>query len=132
MAFDGNGTYDIPSPEYPAVAGDVIYAETWNTVMEDLAAALSNCITLDGQSTVTANIPMNSKKFTGLGNGSSSTDSVNYGQVFNSPAFVSPTAAASPAAGNDSLLLATTAWVNDIAFGTQATAAMRHYAYMNF
>lgn len=132
MAFNGNGTYNLPSPEYPAVAGDVIYAATWNTVMADLAAALTNCMTLDGQSTVTSNIAMNSKKFTGLANGSSTNDSVNYGQVFNSPAFTSPTAAASPATGNDSLLLATTAWVNTLAFGAQATASMRHYAYLNF
>jgi hypothetical protein len=46
-----------------------------------IATGLSNCITKDGQTTVSANIPMNSKKFTGLAVGSDRADSINVGQV---------------------------------------------------
>jgi hypothetical protein len=45
------------------------------------ATGLSNCITKDGQTTITANIPFNSKKITGLANGSARTDSIALGQV---------------------------------------------------
>ena len=49
MPFDGNGTYNLPAPSYPAVAGTLIEAAARNTIDEDLQAALSNCITKDGQ-----------------------------------------------------------------------------------
>lgn len=55
-------------------------------------------------------------KLTGLGAGSIATDSVNYGQVFNSPAFITPTATTSPAVSDNSLRLATTAMVQQLAF----------------
>src|SRR5688500_4719939 len=84
MPFDGNGTYTPPTPEYPAVAGAVIYAASWNTVVEDIADALSGCITRDGQSPAQANIPMGGFRITGLAAGASNTDALAYGQVLNS------------------------------------------------
>jgi hypothetical protein len=48
---------------------------------DGIATGLSNCITKDGQTTISANIPFNSKKITGLGVGSARTDSINVGQV---------------------------------------------------
>lgn len=36
---------------------------------------------LDGTSTVSANIPLNSKKITGLADGTVSGDSIHYGQL---------------------------------------------------
>lgn len=118
MPFDGSGTFNPLSPEYPAVADTIIYADDWNAIVLDLAEGLTLCLTNDGQSLPTANIPWGNFKITGLGDGVSGNDAVNYDQVFNSPTFQTPTlvgglASASPASGNDSLLLATTAWVQD-------------------
>ena len=48
---------------------------------DGMATALSNSIAKDGQTTITANIPFNSKKITGLANGSARTDSIALGQV---------------------------------------------------
>jgi hypothetical protein len=42
---------------------------------------LSQCITKDGQTTITANIPLNNNKLTGVGNGTARTDVINVGQV---------------------------------------------------
>ena len=58
MPFNGNGLYLPPTPEYPAVSGTIIEADDWNAIVSDIAAALSNCITRDGQSPATANLPM--------------------------------------------------------------------------
>lgn len=44
---------------------------------DDVAAGLSNCITKDGQTTITQNIPFNSKKITGLGDATNATDALN-------------------------------------------------------
>ena len=66
MAFNGSGTFLINTAGQPVVAGTVISSTTFNSLTADLATGLSTVITKDGQTTVTANIPMASFKFTGL------------------------------------------------------------------
>jgi hypothetical protein len=84
MPFDGNGTYTPPSPDYPAVSGQIIYASRWNGVVEDIADALSNVITRDGQSPALANLPMNGFRLTGMGAGAAASDALRYDQVLSS------------------------------------------------
>lgn len=53
MPFNGAGVYSPPSPPtYPAVTGELIRAADYNATISDLAAALTNCVTKDNQSTV--------------------------------------------------------------------------------
>lgn len=53
MPFNGAGVYSPPPPPtYPAVAGELIRAADFNTIISDIAAALTNCVTKDNQSTV--------------------------------------------------------------------------------
>jgi len=67
MAFDGSGNYTPPSPPtFPAVSGNVISSTYFNATINDIATALSNVICRDGQSTVTANISLNSHKLTSV------------------------------------------------------------------
>jgi len=80
MAFNGSGTYNLPAGN-PVVTGTTISASTTNTTNSDIATALTNCITRDGQSTPSANLPMNAKKLTGLAAGTAAGDSVRYEQV---------------------------------------------------
>ena len=80
MAFNGSGTYNLPAGN-PVVTGTTISSSTTNTTNSDIATALTNCITRDGQSTPSDNLPMNSKKLTGLAAGTSAGDSVRYEQV---------------------------------------------------
>lgn len=47
----------------------------------DMAAGLSNCVTRNGQSPATANLPMGNFKFTGLAAGTDPSDSVNFSQL---------------------------------------------------
>lgn len=68
MAFDGNGTYDpIAPPDFPAVPETTIRAQQYNSQILDIALALSNCVTRDGQSPATADLPMNGNKHTLVG-----------------------------------------------------------------
>ena len=67
MPFDGNGVYTPPAPEFPAVAGTVIESAAYNTVINDIATALDNCLTRDGQGVPTANISWSGYKLQNLG-----------------------------------------------------------------
>jgi hypothetical protein len=81
MAFNGSGTFLINTAGQPVVSGTVISSTAFNALTADLATGLSTAITKDGQTTVTANIPMSTYKFTGLGVGSAAGDSANLSQV---------------------------------------------------
>jgi hypothetical protein len=81
MSFNGSGTFAINSTGQPVVSGTVISSSTFNALTADLATGLSTCITKDGQTTVTANIPMNSYKITGLAAGTAATDAARVGQL---------------------------------------------------
>lgn len=119
MPFNGAGVFTrVYQWVNDAANGIYVDATRTDTDTNDIATGLSNCVTRDGQSPPTANLPMASKKFTGLTTGSASGDSVNYGQVFDSPAFVTPSATTTPTLGSNNLLLATTAYVDQTAFST--------------
>jgi hypothetical protein len=81
MSYNGSGSFLINTAGQPVVSGTVISSTAFNALTADLATGLSTCITKDGQTTVTANIPMANYKFTGLGAGSAAADSANLSQV---------------------------------------------------
>lgn len=58
MSYDGNGTYNPPQPQYPVVSGNTIYAEDFNTIISDIAAALSIAFTRDGQAPATGDFDL--------------------------------------------------------------------------
>lgn len=78
MAFNGSGTYNLPSGN-PVVTGTTI-STTWaNTTLSDIASALTNCVTRDGQSPATANIPLGNYKLTGVGSPTATGDALVWG-----------------------------------------------------
>ena len=79
MARNGSGVYTNPYPNF--VAGTVISSTEVDANNDEMGTALTGSIAADGQTTITANLPMSTYKFTGLGAGSASTDSANLGQV---------------------------------------------------
>ena len=80
MPFNGSGTYTLPSGN-PVATGTTVSSATNNSTNSDIATALSNCITRNGQSPATANIPLGNNKLTGVAAGSASGDAVIYDQV---------------------------------------------------
>lgn len=68
MPFNGTGTYSpAAAPNFPAVAGAVIQSTYYNNVINDIATALTNCITRDGQGKPSATIDWNSQQLVSVG-----------------------------------------------------------------
>jgi microcystin-dependent protein len=67
MPFNGSGVFQrVRNWVADATAGIKIRADYHDSEDDGFAAGLTNCITRDGQSTITQNIPFNSKRITGL------------------------------------------------------------------
>jgi hypothetical protein len=82
MAYDGAGTFNLVyNWEADRDAGIAISAPRMDAQEADIATGLSTAITKDGQTTITANIPMNAHKITGLANGTLVQDAATVGQV---------------------------------------------------
>lgn len=81
MPRNGSGVYTPPAADFPAVSHTLIESAKYNDLINDMSTAMSASIAVDGQSTVTGNIPMSSHKLTGLAAGASNGDSVRYEQL---------------------------------------------------
>jgi hypothetical protein len=77
MAFNGSGVFARIYNWATESASPPIAISKLDTQEEDIAAGLSNCITKDGQTTITAAIPFNDKRITGLGNATADADALN-------------------------------------------------------
>lgn len=79
MPFNGSGTFTLVSGN-PVVTGSTI-SSTWaNNSFTDFATGFTTCLTKDGQTTPTANLPMGNFKHTGAGSASASGQYLVYGQ----------------------------------------------------
>lgn len=99
MPWNGTGTFSRGNGVHSgsttwaqdAAAGTKIGSALHDTHDQDLATGINNCLAKDGQNSPTANIPMNSHKFTGLAVGSATGDSARYGQTITAAAINSST-----------------------------------------
>lgn len=91
MPLDGSGNYTPPAPQFPAVPGQVIYADYFNTIILDMAEALSKALYNDGQQLWLSN------------------QNANNTSILNGRATTQPP-------GDNSTLIATTAFVTALAF----------------
>lgn len=85
MPFNGSGTYSLPAGN-PVVANTTASSTVRNNSLNDIATALSNCVTKDGQSTPTANIPMGGYEVTNVGDGTALTSAATVKQLQNNGA----------------------------------------------
>lgn len=83
MARNGSGTYSLPSGN-PVVTGTVISSTTHNNTNSDIASALTQSVSKDGQTTMTGNLPMGGFKITGAAVGTASTDYATVSQIASS------------------------------------------------
>lgn len=88
MPFSGTGIFTRVYQWVNDAANNLdVDATRTDTDSNDIADGLTNCITRDGQSPATANIPLGGFKLTGVGTGTAATDGVNFAQVFVAPSF---------------------------------------------
>ncbi len=81
MSFNGSGVFVVNSTGQPVSSNTLIEASVFNAFTADVATGLSTAITRDGQTTVTADLPMSGQKHTGVGNASARTQYAAAGQV---------------------------------------------------
>lgn len=78
MAFNGSGLfvrlYNWVADRNAAIK---IRADRMDAEMDGFATGLSNCITRDGQTTVTTDIPFNNKRLTGVADATADSDAMN-------------------------------------------------------
>lgn len=80
--FDGSGGWDLPSG-FPVVTGTTISSTSENTMNSTVEQSFETCMTIDGQTVPTANIPLGGFRITNLGNASAVTDAARVSQVQN-------------------------------------------------
>lgn len=81
MARNGSGTYVKVGDD--AVFDTVISESYYNSMINDMVAALTQSVSKDGQTTLTGNINAGSQKLTALAVGTALTDSLTLGQAQN-------------------------------------------------
>lgn len=81
MPFDGSGNFALPAPETPFISGTPIEAADMNTVMEDIAQALSICLTRDSQATPTTSFNFGNQRGINVGAPLAATDVATRGFV---------------------------------------------------
>jgi hypothetical protein len=82
MPFNGAGVYSpVAAPDFPAVPATTIKSSQYNNQINDMATALGLCVTRDGQSPATANLPMGGFRHTGVSKGVAATDYVRVDQL---------------------------------------------------
>jgi hypothetical protein len=79
LARDGSGNYSLPQAAF--VAGTTIESAKVNSDFSDIASALTQSVSKDGQTTYTASQPMGGFKLTGLGEGTGTGESVRYDEL---------------------------------------------------
>lgn len=80
MPYNGSGTFNRLYSWVVDAANSINISSTrTDAEMNGFAAGLTNCITRDGQSPPSADLPMGGKKLTNLGNATVSTDALNMG-----------------------------------------------------
>ncbi len=79
MARDGSGNYALPNA--PFVYDTVIDEQAVNGNFSDIAAALTQSLSKDGQTAPSANLPMATYRHTGVGNASARDQYAAVGQV---------------------------------------------------
>lgn len=83
MSRNGSGTYNPPSGSWnPSIDGNSATTADWNSLLSDLASALTQSVSSDGQTQMTGNLPMGGNKLTNLAVGTANTDSVRLSQLF--------------------------------------------------
>lgn len=82
MAFNGSGVFErLYSWVNDAAANIKIRADRMDNEMNGMAVGLSTCITKNGQTTITANLPMAGFRHTGVGDATARTHYASFAQV---------------------------------------------------
>lgn len=89
MPRNGSGGYVPPINSFnPATNGVSATPVDWNATLSDIATAIQQSISSDGQTPITGNLQMGGNRLTGLGAGSATGQSLRFEQLFSQGALV--------------------------------------------
>jgi len=120
MARNGSGTYNLLTNSWnPATNGVSATAVDWQNLINDVAAALTQSLSADGQTPMTGNLNAGNNKLTGLAAGSATGDSLRWEQLFSQgqPANLA-SAATTDIGSQNTVLLNITGTTTITSFGT--------------
>lgn len=101
MARNGAGSYSLPTNSWnPAVNGVLATAADWQTLVNDIAAAIQQSVSSDGQTPMTGNLQMGSNKITGLAVPSGSGNALRWEQLVKGTDIASATTPTIPVEGS--------------------------------
>jgi hypothetical protein len=120
MARNGSGTYNLLTNSWnPATNGVSATAVDWQNLINDVAAALTQSLSADGQTPMTGNLNAGNNKITGLAAGSATGDSLRWEQLFSQGQPVTLASAATTDIGaQNTVLLNITGTTTITSFGT--------------
>lgn len=82
MSRDGNGVYSLPVNSWnPALDGNAATPSDYQDLIDDVAAAITQSVSSDGQTPMVGDLNMDGNKIENLANGTANTDAVNVGQM---------------------------------------------------
>lgn len=82
MPRNGAGTFSlVTNTWFPPVNGVLATSSDWTPFIGDVASAMTQSVSNDGQTTMVGNLPMGNNKITGLQNGVAVTDAAAIGQL---------------------------------------------------
>ena len=82
MSRNGSGTYSLPVNSWnPATNGTPATAADYQALINDVAAAITQSLSKDGQTAMTGNLPAGGNKITGLAAGTTAGDSARFEQL---------------------------------------------------
>ena len=120
MARNGSGTYNLLTNSWnPATNGVSATAVDWQNLINDVAAALTQSLSADGQTPMTGNLNAGNNKLTGLAAGTGTGDSLRWEQLFSQgqPANLA-SAATTDIGAQNTVLLNITGTTTITSFGT--------------
>jgi hypothetical protein len=120
MSRNGSGTYNLLTNSWnPATNGVSATAVDWQNLINDVASALTQSLSADGQTPMTGNLNAGNNKLTGLAAGSATGDSLRWEQLFSQgqPANLA-SAATTDIGAQNTVLLNITGTTTITSFGT--------------
>jgi len=120
MPRNGSGTYSSPVNSWnPQINGALATGPDFNSQLVDIANALTQSVSADGQTPIAGNINMNGNKLTNLAPGSNAGDSLRWQQLFSQGIEIDVTSAATTDVGvQNTCFLRITGTTTITSFGT--------------
>lgn len=101
MPRNGNGSYSLPNNSWnPAINGAAATAADWQNLINDVATAIQQSVSADGQTVMTGSLNMGGFVITGLGAPSGAGQSLRWQQLTKGADIASAAALAVPIEGN--------------------------------